>query len=111
MIINEVELPDIDIFEADVAEKYEQVLENVSVEAKKLKGLKTSKMIREQCSLVFNCFNALFGPGTDKKVFGDKVNLLICLKAFEQLVENVNSKKEEMDKLINKYTPNRALRK
>lgn len=111
MIINKVELPDLDIFEADVAEKYEKALENVKIEAKKTEGLKTSAVIRKQCNIIFDCFNILFGPGTDRKIFGDKVNLLICMRAFEELVEQVNSQKEEIDKIVNKYSPNRAARR
>jgi len=108
MQINNVELEDIDILDADVAEKYENVLENISNIAEKVKGMKSSQSIRFQCNAIFNVFNTLFGEDTDKKIFGEKVNLLICLKALEELITVVNSKKEEVQKLFNKYSPNRA---
>ena len=53
----------------------------------------------------------MFGEGTDKKIFGDKVNLLTCLKAFEELVEQVNAQKGEVEKIASKYSPNRAQRR
>ncbi|MGH4125597.1 MAG: DUF6673 family protein [Clostridium sp.] len=108
MKINNVELEDIDILDADVAEKYENALGEVAGIAKKVEGMKPSESIRTQCRVIFSTFNTLFGEGTDKKIFGDRVNLLICLKAFEELVVAMNSQKEEVQKLANKYSPNRA---
>lgn len=111
MKINGVELADIDVFDADTAEKYEKVLDNVVKESKNFEGLKTSAVIRKQCGLVFDVFNSLFGEGTDKKVFGDRVNLKTCLKAFEELVEQVNEQKKEVEEMTAKYSPNRAQRR
>lgn len=111
MKINNVELEDIDILDADIAEKYEGALGEVEGISEKVEGMKSSQSIRFQCAAIFGVFNTLFGAGTDKKVFGDKVNLLICLKAFEELITVVNSKKEEVQKLANKYSPNRASRR
>ncbi|MBU3107139.1 DUF6673 family protein [Clostridium gasigenes] len=111
MKINNIELENIDIFDADTAEKYENVLDKVVNYSKKLEGLKTSSVIRSQCEAVFEVFNELFGEGTDKKVFGEKVNLKICLSSFAELVEQINSQKGEVDKIVSKYSPNRANRR
>ena len=110
MIINGVELVDLDIYDVEVAEKYEKVLENIN-KPKKFDGLKTSVVIRKQCEEIFNVFNELFGEGTDRKVFGDRVNLKICLEAFASLVEQINSQKQELDNIVSKYSPNRAQRR
>lgn len=111
MVINGVELEDLDIFDADVAEKYENALEEVAKGSKETDGLKTSDVIRKQCNLVFECFNSLFGEGTDKRVFGGKFNLMACLKAFEELIEHANEQKKELDKLAGKYSQNRIQRR
>ena len=108
MKINNVELEDIDILEADVAEKYENALEVVVGIDKKVEGMKPSQSIRTQCNTIFEFFNTLFGEGTDKEMFGEKVNLLTCMKAFEELVTSVNEQQSEVEKLANKYSPNRA---
>ena len=111
MKINNVDLEDLDIYDVDTAEKYEIAVKKVQEEAeesKKLEDTGLSAMIRMQCNAVFNCFNTIFGEGTDKKIFGAKVNLMTCLKAFEELIENVNEQKKELEKLSNKYSPNRA---
>ena len=114
MKINNVELEDMDIYDLDTAEKYEGALEKVRKEAEETKntevvgGTALSFAIRKQCNSVFDCFNAIFGEGTDKKVFGDKTNLMVCLKAFEELVLHADEQKKEMEKMTNKYSPNRA---
>lgn len=110
MIINGVKLESLDIYDVEVAEKYEKVIDNVN-KNQNFEGLKTSVVIRKQCELIFNVFNELFGEGTDKKVFGDRVNLKICLEAFASLVDQINSQKEELNNIVSKYSPNRAQRR
>lgn len=111
MKINGVELEDLDLLDLEVAEKYEKVLGDIEDLEQKVKGLSMVENIRTQCNVIFGVFNTMFGEGTDKKVFGDKVNLLTCLKAFEELVLQMNTKKSEVDKLASKYSPNRAQRR
>lgn len=112
MKINGVELEDLDIYDAEVAEKYDKVLENLKeVEQNNNTSMNMVDIIKTQCNAIFNVFNTMFGEGTDKKVFGDRVNLLICMTAFEELVSQMNDKKAEMEKITNKYSPNRANRR
>ncbi len=111
MKINNIELKDIDILDLEVAEKWEDALERVEGVAKTMEGMKVSESIRTQCNAIFDVFNTLFGEGTDKKVFGDRVNLMMCLKAFEELVLYINEQKTEVEKMASKYSPNRVQRR
>ncbi|MBZ9608633.1 AP endonuclease [Clostridium estertheticum] len=111
MLINNVELEELDIFDLETAEKYEKALIKVTEEAKETEGISMSASIRKQCNAVFNCFNTMFGEGTDKKIFGNKTNILLCLKSFEELIEHTNEQKKELEKLTNKYSPNRLNRR
>lgn len=111
MIINGIELEDIDIYDLEVAEKYEKALVKVLELASKDKSESISEGIRFQCNLIFDFCNTIFGEGTDKKIFGNKVNLMICIKAFEEIVLKMNEQKKEIEKLSNKYSPNRAARR
>lgn len=92
MIINGVELECFDTADADVMEHYESALNKVTKEIRNLDGSKYTKSqaIRKICQAIFSLFNELFGEGTDRKVFGDKVNMNICLNAYYELIENVN---------------------
>lgn len=111
MIINGVELEDLDIYDLEVAKKYDKALETVNDISEKVDRMSLSEGIVYQCNLIFDFFNTMFGEGTDKKVFGSKVNLLTCLKAFEEFQLQINEQKKELDRLMNKYSPNRATRR
>lgn len=91
-------------------EKTQTALENISVEDKK-----ASEVIRETCKNIFDCFNEIFGEGTDKKIFGNKTNFNVCKEAFEDLVngriEQENQFTQEMNNIEKKYSPNRAARR
>lgn len=93
MIINNVELPDIDVSDALVMENYEAAHDKVAEKMKNLdtNGKRRSELIRIQCEAVFEFFEDVFGEGTAKKVFGESVNLTTCLNAYEAVVVEVNS--------------------
>lgn len=111
MKINGVELEDIDIYDLETAEKYEEVMVRFSKNRDSLKSLDGAEGIREICNSVFDVFNTMFGEGADKKIFGDRVNLMTCLKALEEFQLQINEQKKEIEKLANKYSPNRATRR
>lgn len=111
MIINGVELQDLDIYDLEVAEKFDKELKVVAGVGEKLEGLSTPEVIRTQCTAIFNFFNELFGEGTDKKIFGDKVNLVTCLKALYEFIAQVRDQKEQIEEISNKYSINRVARR
>ena len=111
MIINGVELEDLDIYDVEVAEKFDKALKDIDIAKEEVKGMGNVEGIRTLCTAIFEVFNAMFGEGTDKKVFGNRVNLLICLKALEEFVLKMKEQEKEIDKLMNKYSPNRAARR
>lgn len=90
MIIRDVELPDLDLMDADVAEKFEEAITAAAAEVKALRNdQKRSRAdgIRIICKSVFKCFNTLFGEGTDRKIFGESCNMRECLAAFSELAK------------------------
>lgn len=111
MIINKVELEDIDFLDLEVAEKYEKAVKNVESATEGLNGATMAACIRTQCTAIFDVFNTIFGEGTDKKIFGDRVNLMVCLNAFEELVMYMKAQNAELEKFSSKYSPNRASRR
>lgn len=111
MKINGVELEDIDIYDLEVAENYEKAMEELYKVRELASEMKDSEGIRVLCTSVFNVFNTMFGEGTDKKIFGNRVNLMTCLKSLEEFQLQMNEQKKEIEKLSNKYSPNRAQRR
>lgn len=91
MIINGVEIECFDTADAVVMEHYEAVINRVTDTIKSMGGnLTKSQYIRKLCQTIFEAFNELFGEGTDRKIFGDSVNMNICLNAYYDLIEGVN---------------------
>lgn len=111
MKINNVELEDIDIFELEVAEKYEKAMNDIKDMEEKTNGLTTVEAIKLQCTSIFDFFNTIFGEGTDRKIFGNKVNLITCLKAFEEFLLQIDKQKSQIEAFKNKYSSNRAQRR
>ena len=108
--INGVEL-EFDLLDADTAEKYDECMKDMKGIKDKVANMSVGESIRYQCTAVFNVFNDIFGEGTDKKIFGDKVHLGKCLDAFEILVTEANRQAEDTSKKYSKYSPNRAARR
>ncbi|MEE0733281.1 MAG: DUF6673 family protein [Acutalibacteraceae bacterium] len=115
MIIQGVKLPDIDPAELDQLELWELSFETFSKAITKAKTMKkASEAVRSQCFATFALFNQLFGDGTDKTIFGDRTNLVICMEAVQELVTAVNNKdqqnSEKISSFVQKYSPTRATR-
>ncbi|WP_321833418.1 DUF6673 family protein [Clostridium butyricum] len=101
MKINNVEIEDLDLMDADVAEKFEKATNDLQ-EKEKLQdftGKGLAEIIRIQCTLIFDFFNDVWGEGTDKKIFGNKTNYRICEKAFKDVVEYAMNQKNEVLKV------------
>lgn len=111
MIINGVELENLDIYDLDVAERYEKAMARISDIQGEVETLDGTEGIRKICTGIFEVFNTMFGEGADKKIFGNRVNLLTCLKALEEFQLQIKDQKKEIEKLANKYSPNRAARR
>ena len=100
MKINDVEL-ELDLYDADVMDKYTEALKKFDEKQKNksIEGLSNGNVIRQECEMVFDFFNDVFGPGTDKKVFGDKTNIMECIKAVEQVIKYSASVSKDLAKL------------
>ena len=107
MKVNNVELKDIDIYDLEIAEAWEEIKGKSASLENDVQGLSLAESIRYQCNFVFDAFNRLFGEGTDKKVFGERVNLIICLDAFQELTQNLDKSASRVEK----YAPNRLERR
>ena len=109
MIVNNVNLPDLDTGDAIMMEHYEKVVNDTTKKINKVSetsGTRSVK-IRAICTAIFEAFNELFGEGTDRKVFGNAVNLNTCIDAYGELIDNVNNLDKQLGQQIrNKFTPN-----
>lgn len=96
-----------DFFDADFMERYETAtrdMHNKATEARDRKYEKVADAFREQCAVAREYFDRIFGEGTSKDLFGDKMNLRNHMEAIAELTECVAGAKKEINDLTNKYT-------
>ena len=99
-------MEEFDVFDVENIEKYEKAIESLS-EMDNLEGLTMTESVKEQCRIIFDFFNTIYGIGADKKIFGDRVNLVICIKALGEFISNINEQRREIEKINQKYSPSR----
>lgn len=96
-----------DFFDADFMERYETAtrdMHNKATDARDRKYEKVADAFREQCAVAREYFDRIFGEGTSKELFGDKMNLRNHMEAIAELTECMAGAKKEINDLTNKYT-------
>ena len=87
MIINGVEL-EYDAYDRDLNKKIQQYLaETQNVEKALLNETDVVVAIEKSCQPVFDFFDKVFGEGTSRKIFGDKVSLTLCMDAMRRFLQ------------------------
>ena len=115
MTINGYEL-DIDFTDADTMEKIENGVKVLYDEAEKLQkenedgNVTTAEGIRQECKILKDFFDYVFGEGTSKKIFGDKNSLELCLNAYEDIIKMRDKQFESLNNKISAYSPDRLKR-
>lgn len=114
--INDIEL-EFNGLDADERERAEDAVTVASQKTEELKadtvGRRPSQIIREICKIVFDCFNTIFGEGTDRAIFGSTCDMGQAIDAFGQLTAQIRDDDggTEVDNILKKYAPNREQRK
>lgn len=96
-----------DFFDADFMERYETAtrdMHNKATDARDRKYEKVADAFREQCAVAREYFDRIFGNGTSKELFGDRMNLRDHMEAIAELTECAVGAKKEINDLTNKYT-------
>ena len=112
MIINGVNIPDPDVGDLRFLEKYEAANDRIAEKMQEItsKKIRRSDGVKMQCNAVFRFFDAVFGKGTSKKIFGDSVNLKTCIDAYEEAIYGVNALDKELgDYFRSKYPSNQKI--
>lgn len=113
MKINGVELKDINFFNAETADKLEEAMDKLGELANKdnFKGLSLGDSIRKQYKITCDVFDTIYGFGTGERVIGKEADVKKCFNALEPLVDQMKLAKNDMNRMTNKYSPNRAQRR
>lgn len=102
-----------DFLDADDMEKFENEAKKVIEECEKGEnaGLSYSQVIREQCRIINNFFDNVFGEGISEKLFGNKNNLREHTDAFEEIVKEKEKEQQSFATSLSRYQPNRETRR
>lgn len=111
MEINGVKL-EMDFTDADFIEKIDEAQKRVKEECDKLEldKLSTAEGIRQECKIIKDFFDFVFGDGTSEKLFGNKNSLKICLDAFEDVEKESKKSTIDFNERVSKYSPERLKR-
>lgn len=107
IIINGVALQG-DFMDAAFAGPYEEATRRLQIEAaenqkKQYKSFADS--IREQCAVVDEYFDNIFGEGTAARVFeGAEQHLMVHLQAVEDLTNWAQGERKKLNDFTNRYT-------
>jgi DNA repair exonuclease SbcCD ATPase subunit len=111
--INGVEF-DIDFTEAEIIERIDEGNKEVQNKIKELedniKNITPAEGIRQECKILKEFLDYVIGNGTSEKIFGEKNSLKDCLKAFEDIINERNNQYDNLQDIIDKYSPDRLKR-
>lgn len=105
---------ELDLFDADVMDKFEKANNTVvkrAEECKKNPNLSGTEGIRTMCGVVNDFFDEVFGAGTSEKLFKEKCNLMVSMEAFATVANESSKMKGQVNNLLDKYNLNRAQRR
>lgn len=112
MKIRDIEV-NFNFLDADDVEKFEKEAKKVQEECEKRKNTKISvaQAIREECNIINDFFDNVFGEGISFKLFNGKSNLEDHIKAFEDIVKEKIEKQKDLQNTFDRYQPNREQRR
>ena len=112
MKIKNIEV-DFDFLDADDVERFEKEAKKVVEECQNKDKIEMSyaEVIREECNIIENFFDNVFGEGIANKMFNGKKNLKEHINAFEDIVNQKNEQQQDLQRTIDRYQPNREQRR
>jgi hypothetical protein len=112
MTINGVEF-DVDFTDADILDLIDKESKIVYEKAEELRikeNLSPAEGIRQECKIVKEFFDNVFGEGASEEIFKGKDSLIQCLNAYEDIMNAYQEQYKVYYERINKYSPDRLQR-
>lgn len=114
MTINGVELNNIDFTDANLIERIDEANKEVQNKIeeleKNIKNISPAEGIRQECEILKKFLDYVFGEGTSEKAFKNTNSLKDCLQTFEDIINERNKQFDNLQSVIDKYSPDRLKR-
>lgn len=104
----EVDFTDADIL--DLIDKESKIVYDKAEKLKKQENLSPAEGIRQECKIVKEFIDNVFGEGASKEIFNGKDSLTQCLNAYEDIMNAYQEQYKSYYERINKYSPDRLQR-
>lgn len=101
---------EVDFTDADMIERVESERKKILDKCKELENNKDigfAEGIRQECKILKEFLDCVFGEGTSKEAFGEKDSLKDLLKAYEDTFEEMEKQQKYVNDVFNKYSPDR----
>lgn len=115
LVINNVEL-NVDFTDADFIDKVDKASKKVLKNVDELKAEKEKKDfsaaegIRQECKILKDFIDDVFGAGTSEQIFEGRNSLMECLQVYEDIINEKQKQNNILENAINKYSPDRLKR-
>lgn len=91
---------EVDVTDVNFVEKYEDAAEQYNKKIGKIqKDGKASEQMKAMCGVFFETFDMIFGEGTHRKMFGDRLSVDLCVQGFKQLVDLMRDYSKTLEKM------------
>lgn len=102
-----------DFLDADDIERFEKAAKKVTEKCKEKEEekLSMSEAIKEECMIIENFFNEVFGEGISQKLFEGRKNLTEHMEIFKEIIKAKQEKQADLQETFNRYKPNREQRR
>lgn len=102
-----------DFLDADDIERFEKAAKKVTEKCKEKEEekLSMSEAIKEECMIIENFFDEVFGEGTSQKLFEGRKNLTEHIEIFKEIIKAKQEKQADLQETFNRYKPNRQQRR
>ena len=88
----------------------EEVLKKCEEVDKERKNLSPAEGIRQECKILKDFLDYVFGEGTSEKAFKGKNSLKECVKAYEDIFRERDRQVDSLNKIVDEYSPERLER-
>ena len=102
-----------DFTDADLLERIEQGRLDVLEKVKKIvedNTIKPVEGIRQECKLLRDFLDYVFGEGTSENNIKNKNSLRECIKVYEDVFKERDRQLNNLSEVMNKYSPERVQR-
>ena len=106
---------EIDFTDADIIEKIENGIKIVDKKVDDIKATLNEQTglaegVKQACKILKDFLDNVLGEGSSEKLFGSKNSLNLCIKVYQDLINERNRQYDNLQKVVDEYSPDRLER-